>query len=116
MDQFLKSNSNTRADAHGGSAGNRVRFVGDVVEAVLGHQGPARVRSASKGTVAIDHIGRDREDEDAEYAVEHVLARGQPCREPHSKNAPTTPHSAAPPNMPFACMTDEIGVGVDRDG
>ncbi len=36
IDQFLKSNSNVRTDAYGGSVANRVRFLGEVVEAVLG--------------------------------------------------------------------------------
>jgi N-ethylmaleimide reductase len=36
VDQFLKSQSNVRTDAYGGSAANRVRFLGEVVEAVLG--------------------------------------------------------------------------------
>jgi hypothetical protein len=36
IDQFLRSNSNVRTDAYGGSAANRVRFLGEVVEAVLG--------------------------------------------------------------------------------
>jgi N-ethylmaleimide reductase len=36
IDQFLRSKSNVRTDAYGGSAANRVRFLGEVVEAVLG--------------------------------------------------------------------------------
>jgi len=35
IDQFLRSNSNVRTDTYGGSAANRVRFLGEVVEAVL---------------------------------------------------------------------------------
>lgn len=35
IDQFLRSNSNVRTDSYGGSAANRVRFLGEVVEAVL---------------------------------------------------------------------------------
>jgi len=35
VDQFLRSKSNVRTDAYGGSAANRVRFLGEVVEAVL---------------------------------------------------------------------------------
>jgi hypothetical protein len=41
----------------------------------------------SEGSVAIDHIGRDQKDEDAEDAVEQALARGQPRREQHAKHA-----------------------------
>jgi N-ethylmaleimide reductase len=43
IDQFLKSKSNVRTDAYGGSAANRVRFLGEVVEAVLGVWERARV-------------------------------------------------------------------------
>ena len=35
IDQFLRSNSNVRTDTYGGSAANRARFLGEVVEAVL---------------------------------------------------------------------------------
>jgi N-ethylmaleimide reductase len=35
IDQFLRSNSNARTDIYGGSVVNRVRFLGEVVEAVL---------------------------------------------------------------------------------
>ena len=35
IDQFLRSKSNTRTDAYGGSAANRARFLGEAVEAVL---------------------------------------------------------------------------------
>jgi len=43
IDQFLKSQSNVRADAYGGSALNRVRFLAEVVEAVLNVWDPRRV-------------------------------------------------------------------------
>ena len=36
IDQFLRSKSNVRTDTYGGSAANRVRFLGEVLEAVLG--------------------------------------------------------------------------------
>ena len=36
IDQFLRSKSNVRTDDYGGSAANRARFLGEVVEAVLG--------------------------------------------------------------------------------
>jgi N-ethylmaleimide reductase len=36
IDQFLRSKSNVRTDIYGGSASNRTRFLGEVVEAVLG--------------------------------------------------------------------------------
>jgi N-ethylmaleimide reductase len=43
IDQFLRSKSNVRTDAYGGSAANRVRFLGEVVEAVLNVWDPGRV-------------------------------------------------------------------------
>ena len=43
IDQFLRSNSNVRTDAYGGSAANRARFLGEVVEAVLNVWDPGRV-------------------------------------------------------------------------
>ena len=43
IDQFLKSQSNARTDKYGGSAANRVRFLGEVVEAVLNVWNPGRV-------------------------------------------------------------------------
>ena len=43
IDQFLRSNSNVRTDIYGGSAPNRVRFLSEVVEAVLKAWEPARV-------------------------------------------------------------------------
>ena len=43
IDQFLRSQSNVRADTYGGSAANRVRFLGEVVEAILNVWDPGRV-------------------------------------------------------------------------
>jgi N-ethylmaleimide reductase len=43
IDQFLRSSSNARTDTYGGSAANRVRFLGEVVDAVLGVWEGARV-------------------------------------------------------------------------
>jgi N-ethylmaleimide reductase len=43
IDQFLKSKSNVRTDAYGGGARNRVRFLGEVVEAVMNVWNPGRV-------------------------------------------------------------------------
>lgn len=44
IDQFLRSNSNVRTDLYGGSASNRVRFLGEVVAAVLKAWDRARLR------------------------------------------------------------------------
>jgi N-ethylmaleimide reductase len=52
IDQFLKSKSNVRTDTYGGSAANRVRFLGEVVEAVLNvwDSGRVGVRISPFGT------------------------------------------------------------------
>lgn len=43
IEQFLSSGSNQRTDAYGGSAENRVRFLDEVMDAVLGEWEPERV-------------------------------------------------------------------------
>lgn len=43
IDQFLRSSSNVRTDMYGGSAANRVRFLGEVVEAVLNVWDPGHI-------------------------------------------------------------------------
>jgi N-ethylmaleimide reductase len=43
IDQFLRDGTNQRTDAYGGSIQNRVRFLKEVTEAVVGVWGPARV-------------------------------------------------------------------------
>jgi N-ethylmaleimide reductase len=43
VDQFLRSKSNVRTDTYGGGAANRVRFLGEAVEAVLGVWEPTRI-------------------------------------------------------------------------
>ena len=43
LDQFLRDTSNHRTDEYGGSIENRVRFVREVVEAVVGEIGAGRV-------------------------------------------------------------------------
>jgi N-ethylmaleimide reductase len=43
IDQFLRDGTNKRTDRHGGSAENRVRFLTEVTEAIVGEWGGARV-------------------------------------------------------------------------
>lgn len=52
IDQFLKSQSNVRTDSYGGSPTNRVRFLGEVMEAVLSvwERGRVGVRISPLGT------------------------------------------------------------------
>ena len=59
IDQFLRSKSNVRSDAYGGSAANRARFLGEVVEAVLNVWEPGRVG------VRISPLGTFNDMEDA---------------------------------------------------
>lgn len=51
LDQFLQSKTNQRTDAYGGSVENRYRFLGEVVEAVMGvfPSGRVAVRIAPNG-------------------------------------------------------------------
>jgi len=52
IDQFLQDNTNHRRDAYGGSVENRVRFLVEVTEAVVGVWGASRVgvRLSPRGT------------------------------------------------------------------
>lgn len=43
IDQFLQSKSNVRQDGYGGGVSNRVRFLREVIEAVIAHVDPSRV-------------------------------------------------------------------------
>lgn len=43
IDQFLRDGSNRRADAYGGSADNRFRFLAEIVEAALEHWPASRI-------------------------------------------------------------------------
>ncbi len=43
IDQFLRSTTNHRSDAYGGGVAGRIRFLREVVEAVVSVTGPARV-------------------------------------------------------------------------
>jgi N-ethylmaleimide reductase len=43
IDQFLRDSTNRRSDAYGGSAQNRTRFLSEVLDAIVGEWGGARV-------------------------------------------------------------------------
>ncbi len=43
IDQFLRDSSNKRTDQYGGSVANRVRFLGEIIDAVVAIWGPGRV-------------------------------------------------------------------------
>lgn len=42
IDQFLRSGSNQRSDAYGGSIANRARLLGEVLDAIIAETGPGR--------------------------------------------------------------------------
>jgi N-ethylmaleimide reductase len=69
IDQFLRSKSNVRTDAYGGSAANRARFLGEVVEVVLNVWDPGRVG------VRISPLGtfNDMGDANPEETFAHVV-------------------------------------------
>jgi len=69
IDQFLQTKSNIRTDNYGGMVSNRVRFLREVVEAVLGVWEPTRVgvRISPFGTF------NDMDDENPEQTFSHVV-------------------------------------------
>lgn len=77
IDQFLRSKSNVRSDAYGGSAANRVRFLGEVLEAVLNvwDRGHIGVRVSPLGT--FNDMG-DENPEETLASVVHVLNGHRP--------------------------------------
>ena len=77
IDQFLRSQSNVRTDAYGGSAANRVRFLGDVVEAVLGVWGRTRVGVRISPVGTFNDMG-DASPEDTFACVVEVLNGHRP--------------------------------------
>lgn len=69
IDQFLRSGSNQRADAYGGSAENRARFLFEVVEAITAEIGAARTAiRLSPVTPANDAF-----DPEPQHLFEHVV-------------------------------------------
>ncbi len=77
IDQFIKSKSNVRTDAYGGSAANRVRFLGEVVEAVFGLWEPARVGVRISPVGAFNDMG-DADPEETSACVVDMLNRHRP--------------------------------------
>lgn len=67
IDQFLQSKTNVRTDNYGGTCENRVRFLREVLEAVLEHQEPGRTglrispTSERKGMADVDPAALARE-------------------------------------------------------
>jgi N-ethylmaleimide reductase len=77
IDQFLKSQSNVRTDAYGGSALNRVRFLGEVVEAVLNVWDPGRVGVRISPLGTFNDMG-DANPEETFARVVDLLSRHRP--------------------------------------
>jgi N-ethylmaleimide reductase len=59
IDQFLRDTSNTRTDAYGGPIANRVRFLTEVVDAVIGVWGPGRVGIRISPYANANNVGID---------------------------------------------------------
>ena len=59
IDQFLRDTSSTRTDGYGGSIENRVRFLTEVVDAVIGVWGPDRVGIRISPFSNANNIGLD---------------------------------------------------------
>jgi N-ethylmaleimide reductase len=76
IDKFLRSGSNQRADNFGGSASNRVRFLLDVTEKVLGVWDEARVGVRISPTGAFN----DMKDDSPEETFGTVVERLNPYR------------------------------------
>jgi N-ethylmaleimide reductase len=77
IDQFLKSKSNVRTDAYGGSAANRVRFLGEVVEAVVNVWDRSRVGVRISPLGTFNDMG-DADPEETFARVVDVLNRHRP--------------------------------------
>lgn len=77
IDQFLRSNSNVRTDNYGGSAANRVRFLDEVVEAVLNVWDPGRVGVRISPLGTFNDMG-DANPEETFACVVDVLNRHRP--------------------------------------
>jgi N-ethylmaleimide reductase len=77
IDQFLRSKSNARTDSYGGSAANRARFLGEVVEAVLNVWDPGRVGVRISPLGTFNDMG-DANPEETYACVVDLLNRHRP--------------------------------------
>ena len=71
IDQFLRSGSNTRTDAYGGSIENRARFLGEVLDAIVAEIGAGRTG------IRISPVtpANDASDPDAQDLFTHVVQK-----------------------------------------
>lgn len=75
-EQFLSSRTNRRTDAYGGSPANRVRFVLDVLEAMIGAAGADRVGIKIAPELGFNDIADDTPQETYAYLVQSLNALG----------------------------------------
>ncbi|MBP0481977.1 alkene reductase [Sagittula sp. M10.9X] len=76
IDQFLKDGPNRRADAYGGSFENRVKLLGEVLDAVIGAWDPARVGVRISPFSAANAAEDSRPKALAEFVVDYLAGRG----------------------------------------
>ena len=76
IEQFLSSGSNTRDDAYGGSAERRVRFLDEVMAAVLGVWEPERVGIRLSFGQGANGVFDEEPDETFGLALRHIDAAG----------------------------------------
>lgn len=76
VDQFLKTGSNQRIDAYGGSIENRARFLVEVVQAVVGAVGGGRTGIRLSPVTPAN----DASDTDPQPLFEHVLRQLAPLK------------------------------------
>ena len=76
IEQFLSSGSNQRTDAYGGSAANRVRFLDEVIKAVLETWEPERVGIRLSFGQGTNGVFDDRPEETFGLALQHIDAAG----------------------------------------
>lgn len=76
LDCFLQSKSNVRTDKYGGSIENRFRFVGDVLDAVIGAIGKDKVGIRFSPNGAFNSMGSTDFREQFSYAISECGKRG----------------------------------------
>ena len=76
VEQFLSSGSNTRTDAYGGSVDNRLRFLAEVTDAVLGVWEPGRVGARLSFAAGTNGVTDDDRDDTFGAAARLLDAKG----------------------------------------
>ena len=76
IDQFLQTGANKRTDSYGGSLANRLRFLEEVLDAVVGAIGAGRTGIRISPFSPANAISDDKPQETAEAVVAAIAARG----------------------------------------